>query len=223
MGPAARQAAPPTSSCRAGALPVAQADVRPHAPTCAAGRRRRHRLPSSWCCSSRGRRGSARAAKGQAAARLRVLDVGCRLASDGSGKALVLLRCRVAKAARPPAAAQALLDARRRKGAGCRHPGTLAASLGPACYRCRRRCSAATAAAAAAESPTEASRSPRAAGGGALAPRSSASSAAATLGAEARRRRGDERRQEWHRVRHHSVFGQRHRIGRASRRRRDSE
>ena len=185
---------------------VAQADVRlARADVRAAGRRRRHRLAlfSDVLLVARPTRKIARAlAKGsKPPLELRAVlpMLGCRLSSDGGGKALVLScelpRLRYKCACASPAAAQALLDAfaeAQKAQAAATHANARRVSLGPedaATAAAAAAASAATAAAAAAEdaaaSPTEASCSPPSSGRRRLSlpgrRRSSASSAAATL------------------------------------------
>ena len=219
---------------------VAQADVRlARADVRAAGRRRRHRLAlfSDVLLVARPTRKIARAlAKGsKPPLELRAVlpMLGCRLASDGGGKALVLScempRLRYKCACASPAAAQALLDAfagRKRRRPQPPMP-TLAASRSARgrCHgrrrrrclrrhRCRRR---------------RRGRGSVAYGGEPIASEQRAAAALTPWppplvgivgrrdAREAQKRDGgvgDERRQEWDRVRHHSVVGQRHRIGR---------
>ena len=184
---------------------VAQADVRlARADVRAAGRRRRHRLAlfSDVLLVARPTRKIARAlAKGsKPPLELRAVlpMLGCRLASDGGGKALVLScempRLRYKCACASPAAAQALLDAfaeAQKAQAAATHANARRVSLGPedaATAAAAAAASAATAAAAAAEDAAaspEASRSPPSSGRRRLSlpgrRRSSASSAAATL------------------------------------------
>ena len=146
---------------------VAQADVRlARADVRAAGRRRRHRLAlfSDVLLVARPTRKIARAlAKGSKPPleRRAVLPMlGCRLASDGGGKALVLScempRLRYKCACASPAAAQALLDAfaeAQKAQAAATHANARRVSLGPedaATAAAAAAASAATAAAAAA-------------------------------------------------------------------------